>query len=536
MNVKTYTKNKIDSLNSDQVKLYKDLKANKLLQICIPTGAGKGYLMMVDLLNQIVNTKNSIFAISSHRLMLNTQHLNDIFELLEPVIGKIGFIFVGSSKYDVNKFQSNTSINNALLKKKLSFNEIVSSTTMKKEVDRLVEVHIASGRKVVILSTYHSLHTLDNQKIDTIYNDEAHTLASDGEDAKFKENFDTIKSKRCFFFTATPKDCVDENESFLMNNFKVFGNRVGLTFKECVERGYIVKPVVHIAIPSNLNYDLEFKSIKNMAKFVEETFSAHKEFIKQNSASPEKISPKVLIKCPGVTEMWEIYGELLGKIPGVKICAGASRDYLGHNHFIDSEGINDRSEYLEKLQNFADTDEAIILHYDTMSEGINIPGFTGVEFLGGKLPTISKTLQNTGRATRLHNEDRSRWIKNEIVVGDGNWIKPYCAVIIPFWDKESEFTCNELARQIKGLRDNFKFDPIYYISIGSDLAKGDGKPEDLDQINDRDRDKKNKKFELIDKINHEIELLDKAEISMSENERINNMSMEEWFNFANNIK
>lgn len=532
--IKNIVKDRINSLNPDQLSLYNEIQSNKLLQICIPTGAGKGYIMMADLLNQIVNTKNSIFTISSHRLMLNNQHLNDIFgDVLFPVIGKVGFIFVGSSKYDTSKFQT-PEFNSALLKKKLSFDEIISSTTSKREVDKLVKKHIDAGRKVVILTTYHSLHTLANQKIDTIYNDEAHTLASEDNGAKFKENFDVIKFKRCFFFTATPKDCRESDDAFLMNNKSVFGKRVGLTFNECKDKGYIVAPVIHIAVPSNINYDVEFKSPKNMARFAEETFFAHKEFIKQQSACPEKISPKILIKCPGVTEMWQIHKELVGKIPGVKICAGASRnDFDNFNHFIDSEGIADRSEYLKRLQGFSDSDMAIVLHYDTMSEGINIPGFTGVEFLGGKLSTITKTLQNTGRATRLHKEDRDKFRNGEILVGDGNWIKPYCAVIIPFWDRESEFTKNELAKQIKGLRDKFGYDPTYYISIGSDLAKSD-KSEDMDAQNKKDE--KDKKFQLIDEINHEIELLDKEELDMNEGERISKMSMEEWFNFANDIK
>ena len=263
--IKDLVKIRIKSLNSDQLSLYKDMQSNDLLQVCIPTGAGKGYLMMVDLLNQVVNTKNKIFAISSHRLMLNTQHMNDVFEILSPLIGKIGFVFVGSSKYDVDKFQDNIEFNKSLLKKHLSYNEIVGSTTNKKEVDKLVEGHIEAGRKVVILSTYHSLHTLANVDIDTIYNDEAHTLASDG-DTKFQDNFEQVSYERCFFLTATPKDCVEDTETFLMNNFEVFGERVGLTFKHCVEMGYIVKPVIHVVIPSNLNYEVEFKSIENMIK------------------------------------------------------------------------------------------------------------------------------------------------------------------------------------------------------------------------------------------------------------------------------
>ena len=522
LKLKKYLSHKISTLNRDQKLLYDQMQLKNKLQICIPTGAGKGYLMMSDLLNQIIETDNKIFTISSHRLMLNTQHLNDIFDLLSPLIGNIGYIFVGSSKYDVIKFQNNTDLNTGLLKKKLSYNEIISSTTSFREVDELVKLHLSKGRKVVILTTYHSLHTLKNIEIDTIFNDEAHTLASD-EISNFQENFEKIKYKRCFFLTATPKDCVEETNSFLMNNENIFGERIGLTFKHCVDAGYITKPVIHIALPSNFSTDVEFKSIPNMVKFVIDTYLAHSEFIKQKSYQSELISPKILIKCPSVDDMWKIQKELIGKLDGVKICAGASRNETSNfNHFIDGEGISDRSQYLERLQKLNDSDKAIVLHYDTMSEGINLAGFTGVEFLGGKLPTIIKTLQNTGRSTRLHKMDRDRIISGEISTADySKWVKPFCSVIIPYWDRESEFTTNELARQIKSLRDNFGYDPVYYVSIGSDIGKGK-KPEDMDVLNKKDE--KNKKSALIEEINHHIELMDKEDIDLKEQIRLNSLS------------
>lgn len=520
---KKYSMEKIESLNSDQRELYNEIQKNDRLQVCIPTGAGKGYLMIVDLLNRIVNSRSKIFTISSHRLMLNTQHLNDIFDTLSPLVGKVGFVFVGSSKYDSSKFQQNPELNKSLLKRKLSYIDIISSTTSKKEVNELVANHLGCKRKVVILTTYHSLMTLSDIDIDVIYNDEAHTLASDTEASLFKNNFESIRYKKCYFFTATPKDCVDETESFLMNNESVFGKRIGLTFKECVESGYVTNPVIHIAMPANFSNEYEFKSIQNMSKFVIDTYMAHSKFISENSFSDNSISAKILVKCPSVDEMWRLHKELIGKLDGVKICAGASKNDIGvYNHYIDSEGISDRSKYLERLQLFSDVDRAIVLHYDTMSEGINVSGFTGVEFLGGKLPTITKTLQNTGRATRLHKFDRDRLKSGEISTSDySKWVKPYCSVIIPYWDKESEFTTRELAKQIKGLRDNFGYDPTYYISIGSDISKGK-KEDEMDSLNKSGE--KNKKFHLIDEINHEIEVLDKEEMDQKETDRLNSMS------------
>ena len=122
-----YLKSKIASLNPDQKGLWDQMQEKSRLNICIPTGAGKGYMMMVDLLNRVIKSKEEVFAIASHRLMLNGQHMDDIFNMTAPIIGDIGFIFVGSSRYDINKFQEIPELNKALLKRNLNFNELFNA-------------------------------------------------------------------------------------------------------------------------------------------------------------------------------------------------------------------------------------------------------------------------------------------------------------------------------------------------------------------------------------------------------------------------
>jgi len=525
-----YLKSKIASLNSDQKILYDQMQKKSRLNICIPTGAGKGYIMMVDLLNRVIKSKEEFFAIASHRLMLNGQHMDDIFNMTAPIIGDIGFIFVGSSRYDINKFQENPELNKALLKRNLNFNELFQTTTNKNEVNKWVKFHIEANRKVVILTTYHSLNCLSDLYLNTLYCDEAHTLATDTETAQFKENFEKITFDRCFFFTATPKDLnEDDGNFFLMDNEEVFGERIGLTFKECVEKGYIVTPVTHIAVPANYDSNIDYKSIENMSKFVQDTFEAHSQFIARNSKDASKIEPKLLVKCPSVKDMWEIRETLVKKMPGVNICAGASWNQDGQNHFINELGIASRGDYLDGIRDIKG--KTIVLHFDVLSEGINVSGFTGVMFLGGRLPTIVKTLQNIGRATRLHPEDRNNLLEGKIKVGNyKDWIKPFCVVIIPYYDRESEATCHKIAADIKELRDKYDFDPVYYVSVGSDLGSAEEvvEMEDLNSVDDKKR-----KVKLIEEIRHEIEELDREMEDNKEKERLMGMSTDEWFDFLN---
>jgi len=216
---------------------------------------------------------------------------------------------------------------------------------------------------------------------------------------------------------------------------------------------------------------------------------------------------------------------------GVLVCAGASRNPNSMvKHFIGDTGVKDRNEYLDMLVDIPDGEMAVVLHYDTMSEGINVSGFTSTMFLGGTLPTIMKTLQNVGRSTRLHRADRMR-IKDGVIDATdySQWVKPYCAVIIPYWDDASEFTTKELASQIKKLRDEFDFDPTYKVSIGSDIADGIS-PDDMFAPN-KDEDSI-KKFKLIDEINQEIEVLDSIAQDQAHKEALNAIPFKEWF-FSN---
>lgn len=93
-------------------------------------------------------------------------------------------------------------------------------------------------------------------------------------------------------------------------------------------------------MPANYDSGVDYRSIQNMAKFVSDTFEAHREFIRKNSKDPSKIAPKLLVKCPGVEEMWELRKLLMGG--EVTICAGASWNKDGQNHYVDDQGISGR--------------------------------------------------------------------------------------------------------------------------------------------------------------------------------------------------
>jgi hypothetical protein len=333
--------------------------------------------------------------------------------------------------------------------------------------------------------------------------------ASDSESKKsFRENYNKIETKNRYFFSATPKDIVgydedDFTDEFLMNNEKIFGERIGITIKEAIAGSYIPKPAIHLSLPENyLHTDME--NVTNLSVFIENSFVAHSKQIENDSNVPEKLAPKILVKCSNVDQMWALK-EILYKYcnsNNIRLFAGASRKQSTNDaEYQMDNNILTKSEHLDSLQKLQDHEKAIVLHYDTLSEGINVAGFTGVMFLNDMPPTIMKLLQNIGRALRLHEDDRVA-IRNRYIdsLDYSKWIKPYAYIILPVYNPESEESQKTISNIIFNLRDK-GIESSYLVSIGSDKPKADGKipvPENKDPRVDVQK-------KLVQNIEHYIE-------------------------------
>ena len=176
-----------------------------------------------------------------------------------------------------------------------------------------------------------------------------------------------------------------------------------------------------------------------------------------------------------------------------------------------------------------DSDKAIVLHVDTLSEGINVKGFTGVMFLTDNSPTIIKLLQNIGRGTRVLDVDRKNFVDGLINTVDyKGWVKPNTYVILPIFNPESEASQDYLSNTIKKL----KFDDNiarYIISIGNDMGKKNKNDVD-DMIDSKMKDVKKI---LVENIEHRIEEMVKLEKNIEEQEKLKKLK---GFDFLNRIK
>jgi len=76
-----------------------------------------------------------------------------------------------------------------------------------------------------------------------------------------------------------------------------------------------------------------------------------------------------------------------------------------------------RKEFMSKLK---ECENALIFHYDILSEGIDVDGITGVAIMRNM--SLAKLLQTIGRAVRLYKPDPSKkpqaWISVPVVNGN----------------------------------------------------------------------------------------------------------------------
>ena len=486
------------------------MQRDPLLQLCYPCGFGKGYLIGTDLLKHLLyNDTARVFALASHRLGLNDQHVSDIFKLLIPLLGDVVFAFLGSSggldmvemcrENDYLLTRQIDAYNTANPDRRITPNGLTITTT---KPDKLVEfINRHHGKKVVIITTYHSMGILSSiEELHTLYCDEAHELASDFQEAhkqrSFKSNYEKIICPRKFFFSATPKDCSDDPaNSFLMNNTAIFGKRIGMSHLEAVNKGYVVSIVIDFLQPLNFvdEHNQDYGSVENKARIIMEAYNVNRIFLNERSSNPDLIAPKILVRLSSVgKDLWPVYNALKQISGDIKIFASASEDSEKGNVYsniisLNGENIeydkdNDtfvpwaksisRKSYIESLQSLKDTDSAIILHHDTISEGLNVPGFTAFIPFSDKLMTTTKLYQNLGRIIRLNKIDKDKLRKREIEVDGNNWIKPVAQMIIPYWSGISKSAAITMAKVIRELETNMGAKTGTEIPFGNDIATG----------------------------------------------------------------
>ena len=254
----------------------------------------------------------------------------------------------------------------------------------------------------IILTTYHSLHRIQEAKIvvDTIYFDEAHN--------SIQRNFIgateyfSMEANRCYFFTATPKHSMTPFKAG-MNDEDIYGKvLVNVPAPKLVKAGHILPPKV---------------IIKEIKVSDDSRFGYEKDCDHVLSTIDDINVDKILICARSTRQIVNLISQ--STFANDLHSRGYSWMYITSKTgaIIDGKKV-DREKFFDVLNTWGkeDSKRFVVIHHSILSEGINVSGLEAALFLRNMdYITISQTI---GRVIRKGSES-----------------KTYGLVVVPCYDR-----------------------------------------------------------------------------------------------------
>ena len=259
-------------------------------------------------------------------------------------------------------------------------------TTSRKELEEILEE--ATGRTHITFTSYKSLHKIANMAFDLIICDEAHYLVQ----SDLRKNLHLFQSKT-IFYTGTPIEVTAQEES--MDNVELFGKVIEtVPPSELIPQNYIVAPLVRF-----LNAKTKRKG--NAVDYPTTIAHAYKD---QLTKVNPKFNHKMMVAMPNT----EFFDDIIDELATIRTIVG---DYNLDVYYVTADrvskngnpkfGPSAREEMLEDFE--ANPNRCIIIHCDTLAEGIDIDGIGGILLLRDL--GIAKMIQTIGRACRAAKAD-----------------------------------------------------------------------------------------------------------------------------------
>jgi predicted helicase len=330
-------------------------------QVIIPTGGGKTICMIQDIVdNQKYIDNGSTIVVVAPRLLLADQLCKEFMELIDGSYTHIMHVHSGETQH--------------------------FSTTKPEKIALFNNTARTAGENVIIFTTYHSLHRIQEADIEvnTIYFDEAHNSVQ----RNFfpSTEFFSHDTDRCYFFTATPKHSLTVFKPG-MNDPEVYGQVIcNVPAPQLVKEGYILPPKVVVQeLPQG---DFKQSDSKNLLDTIDDNEIG-----------------KILIAARSTKQIVRL-------VTQSDFCAQLhERGY--HWMFITSktgaiiDGKKVSREVFFKTLNQWGTEEHrkfVVMHHSILSEGISVKGLEAVLFMRnmdfiGLSQSIGRVIR-TGGATK----------------------------------------------------------------------------------------------------------------------------------------
>lgn len=474
--------------------------------VSIPTGTGKTFCQAAILAKDILNNKGfNIYVINAPRIILSYQLLLEVYKYLmsEKITSEYMLVHSGQN-IDAEELENIRLLNEmSYIKTECS----VSVDVIIESINRAKNLDIP----VIFVSTYDSCENIQvaidktsSKQIRIVFNDEAHYLVQE----QYHSSIKTLKSYRRYYFTATLIN-TSSDKGYGLNNKDVYGDIIyEMTPAEAIQKGLIIRPRIHLVTTKNVYDKNDFE--KSLPNIIKDCFVNHEKQI--------KINPKLIITVNSLKQISyfiksEVCKELMGS--GILIYGAASNDPdKGDNKaFYTKNGVVlNKADFLKDLKTSGKNADVkmIVLHYDTLSEGIDIDGLTGM--LPLRSLSKNKFLQNFGRISRVYEYDKKIIVthgKDAINNLYAELNKKYAYIIIP----EITDLDNDESSNLKDMISELRSFDFTHEDIISDRISG----SEMEMV-ERGTEKKQKKTgELIEDIFHELE---DEELMELENKRL----------------
>ncbi len=335
-------------------------------QVIIPTGGGKTICMIEDAMtNMELINRGQTFVVVAPRILLAEQLCSEFLELIDTTHTHIIHVHSGETSH--------------------------FSTTKAEKISLFVNTARTAGENVIIFTTYHSLHRIQEAdvEVNTIYFDEAHNSVQ----RNFfppTEHF-AADADRCYFFTATPKHSVTIFKPG-MNDVGVYGQVIcNVPAPKLVEEGYILPPKV-VVKQLDMVQDRQLIADRDCQNLIDT--------IDENSLN------KILICARSTKQIVKLLAE--SDFRNELLERGYSCMYITSKTgaIIDGQKV-DREEFFDTLNTWGrdPNKKFVVLHHSILSEGINVSGLEAVLFMRN-MDYIGIS-QSIGRVIRLGGSEKT---------------------------------------------------------------------------------------------------------------------------------
>lgn len=360
--------------------------------IIAATGSGKTYLQakMIVRLAKILNGFG-VVVVKSPRIQLTQQLTEEIQKIAGDKIDSIMFHSgKGIELVEDHDQEDKDEVRNAVANAKL-----IGATTSLDDVKNKIEECRRNNKLLVIQSTYHSFDKLcslfkkEKITIEMILNDECQYVETFGHS--------NCIANREYFFTATAtKGNIGGKQMFLGEDEEEklnpkFGTIIyKLTPAKAIKEG-IITPATWISLNMEGVTEEEAKTLSH--KTIKKSFDKLKE-VKKGKTTNMLVTESRVSQIKALTKP---QSDLMKACSDTfKVLTIAST----YGTITDNGKIITREEFSERLKKYSTDDnvDLIVVHYDILSEGIDVPSMHGVLFL--RSVSIAKFYQILGRCLR----------------------------------------------------------------------------------------------------------------------------------------